>query len=339
MNKDTRNQIDGKKLVTVFGGSGFVGRHVVGALAKRGYHIRVAVRRPDLAFHLQPLGNVGQIQAVQANLRYAWSVERAIEGADAVINLVGILAETGKQKFDDVQCRGAGVIAENCKKYKAPLVHVSSIGADPESRSEYCKSKGKGEQRVHEILKSAIILRPSIIFGTDDGFFNKFAEMARISPFLPLIGGGKTLFQPVYVGDVAKAVVLGVEGRLSPGKIYELGGDEVLSFRQCLELMQRHTGRRNMFIHIPWSIAWLIAKLTDWIPWAPMTVDQVRILRQDNIVSELANSQKRTLSGIGINPKSLAAILPTYLVRFRPHGQFSKGPFSEVEDGEQDVRY
>lgn len=320
------------KLVTVFGGSGFLGRHVVGALAKKGYKIRVAVRRPDLAYHLQPLGNVGQIQTVQANMRFGWSVERAIEGADVVVNLVGILSETGKQKFHNVQCVGAQSVAEFCKSRNTPLVHMSAIGANPDSASGYCSSKGQAEQQILKIYKSAMILRPSIVFGSDDGFFNKFAGMARFSPLLPLIGGGLTLFQPVYVGDVAKAVVKGVEGNLIGGKIYELGGDEVLSFRQCMELILHQTGRKNGFVHVPWMIAKMVAKLTGWIPGAPITRDQVTMLESDNVVSELAIRQKRTLKGMGIEPVTLAAILPSYLVRFRPSGQFSKGPFSNPED-------
>ena len=332
MNDNSQDQINQVKVVTVFGGSGFVGRHVVGALAKRGYQIRVAVRRPDLAFHLQPLGNVGQIQAVQANLRFPWSVKRAIEGSDAVVNLVGILTETGRQSFQDVQCDGAKIIAQTCKADDVPLVHVSAIGADPKSASSYCSSKANGEKQVHRLVKSAIILRPSIIFGNGDGFFNRFAEMARISPLLPLIGGGKTKLQPVYVGDVAEAVALAIDGELSAGKIYELGGSEVLSFRQCMELMLLHTGRRRWFLPIPWSVAGLIAKLTQWIPSAPVTVDQLEALKNDNVVSANAIRQNRTLAGMGIEPKTLAAILPTYLVRFRPHGQFSKGPFSNTSD-------
>ncbi len=320
------------KLVTVFGGSGFLGRHVVGALAKKGYKIRVAVRRPDLAGHLQPLGNVGQIQPVQANMRFGWSVERAIQGSDVVVNLVGILNESGNQKFNSVQCDGARRVAEYCKTNNASLVHVSAIGAEAASESGYCSSKGQAELQILKILKSAVILRPSIIFGSDDGFFNKFASLARIFPFLPLIGGGSTRFQPVYVGDVAKAVVKGVEDKLAGGKIYELGGDEVLSFRQCMELILHQTGRTNALVHVPWVVANMIAKLTGWLPGAPLTTDQVIMLKSDNVVSAEAIRQKRTLAGMGIEPVTLSAILPSYLVRFRPYGQFSKAPFSNPEN-------
>ncbi len=321
-----------EKLVTVFGGSGFVGRHVVRELAARGYKVRVAVRRPDLAFHLQPLGNVGQIKSVQANLRFPWSVERAIAGSDAVVNLVGILSPSRKQTFQSVQTQGAAIVAEQCRKAGVPLVHVSAIGADVKSPSEYCRSKGLGEKRVRSILKSAIILRPSIVFGNGDGFFNKFARMASISPVLPLLGGGENKFQPVYVGDVARAVAKGVDGELSAGKIYELGGKEVLSFRQCLELVLQITGRSNALVSIPWGIVKIIAKLTGWIPGAPLTSDQVKILQNDNVVSALAIRQKRTLEGMGIVPKTLNAILPSYLVAYRLNGQFGKGKLAGSRD-------
>jgi len=332
METNTQGQINKVKIATIFGGSGFVGRHVVGILAKDGYQIRVAVRRPDLAFHLQPQGNVGQIQNVQANLRFPWSIERAIEGSDVVINLVGILAESGKQNFQDVHVEGARLIAEHCKKRKIPLVHVSALGADIESSSDYYSTKAKAEQLVRKALKSAIILRPSIIFGSKDNFFNKFAAIAVISPFLPLIGGGKTLFQPIYVGDVAKAVALAAKGALLSGKTYELGGVEVLTFRQCLEQVLHYTGRSNGLISIPWSLAALMARLTGWIPGAPLNRDQVEMLKTDSVVSQNSTRQRLTLSGMGIEAKNLASVLPTYMMRFRVHGQYSKTLLSETED-------
>ena len=212
------------KLVTVFGGSGFIGRHVVRALTKRGYRVRVAVRRPDLAFDLQPLGGVGQIQAVQANLRNRASVDRAVAGCDHVINLVGLLFEGGKQKFSVVHDFGARAVAESARAAGVPLTHMSAIGADARSHSAYASTKGRAEAAVHDTLPDAIIIRPSIVFGPEDDFFNKFAGMARISPFLPLIGGGHTRFQPVYVGDVAEVFARSVDGTLKPGEIYELGG-------------------------------------------------------------------------------------------------------------------
>src|SRR5262245_28319477 len=219
-------------LITVYGGSGFLGRHVIRALCKRGYRIRVAVRRPELAGHLQPLGRVGQIHAVQANLRYPNSVEAAARGADVVINLVGILFERGRQRFDTVQSFGAEAVALAASAYGARLVHVSAIGADENSASAYARSKGIGEKLVLSARPSATVLRPSVVFGPEDDFFNRFASLASVLPALPLVGGGHTRFQPVYVGDVAAAVVEAVEGRAKDGAIYELGGPEVKTFKE-----------------------------------------------------------------------------------------------------------
>jgi len=317
---------DTPKLVTIFGGSGFVGRYVVSALANRGYRIRVAVRRPDLAGFLLPFGNVGQIQLVQANLRYRDSINAAVKGADVVINLVGILQESGRQKFDAVQAAGARMVAEAAKAEKANLVHMSAIGADPDSASAYGRTKGVGEQGVLETIKDAIIVRPSIVFGQEDDFFNRFAGMARISPALPLIGGGTTRFQPVYVGDVAEAIALSVDGKLQGGKVYELGGPQTPTFRECLEIMLKEVGRKKMLVSLPWFVAGTMGKLMGWLPGAPITSDQVKMLKNDNVVSEEAIKQKRTLEGMGITPKPMSAILPTYLVQYRPSGQFTRIP-------------
>ncbi len=312
------------KLVTVFGGSGFVGRHVVRALANRGYRVRVAVRRPDLAFHLKPLGNVGQIHAVQANVRYRQSIEAAVTGSDVVINLVAILQESGRQKFDAVQVFGARAIAEAARKAGARLVHVSAIGADPGSASNYGRTKGEGEAAIQSVIRDAIIIRPSIIFGPEDDFFNRFAAMARLSPFLPLIGGGTTRFQPVYVGDVAEMIALATDGGLTAGGTYELGGPEVLSFRECLELMLKETGRNRILLHLPWFAARIVATMVGWLPGAPITNDQLEMLKTDNVVSKAATDKKHTLEGVGINPTALSAVLPSYLVQYRPQGQFTK---------------
>jgi uncharacterized protein YbjT (DUF2867 family) len=313
------------KLVTVFGGSGFVGRHVVRALARRGYSVRVAVRRPDLAGHLQPLGGVGQIVAVQANLRNRDSVDRAVRGADHVINCVGILFETGRNNFDSVQAFGARAVAEAARAQGAGLTHISAIGADPNSASDYARTKGYAEIAVSEVMPDARIMRPSIIFGPEDGFFNKFAEMARLSPALPLIGGGETKFQPVYVGDVAEAVARSVDGTLEPGTVYELGGPRVMSFRQCLEEMLETIHRKRALVTLPWGIASLIGKVASLVPFIdpPLTSDQVTLLKSDNVVSEAAKRENRTLAGIGIPQTTVEAILPSYLGRYRPHGQYS----------------
>lgn len=312
------------QLVTVFGGSGFLGRHVVRALAKRGYRIRVACRRPDLAGHLQPLGNVGQIKAVQANLRVRWSVDRAVEGADHVVNLVGILFESGRQKFSSVQEFGPRAVAEAARAAGAKLTHVSAIGANDQSESVYARTKARGEAAVRETLPDAVILRPSIVFGPEDGFFNLFANMARFSPFLPLIGGGHTKFQPVFVGDVAEAIARSVDGRLKGGATYELGGPQVLTFRQCMELILEITGRKRVLLPLPWGIASLQASVLGLLPNPLLTTDQVTLLRSDNVVSEVASREGRTLEGLGITPQSAAAVLPSYLWRYRAAGQFTR---------------
>lgn len=312
------------KLVTVFGGSGFVGRHVVAALAKRGYRVRVAVRRPDLAGHLQPLGNVGQIQAVQANLRFRESVNRAVQGADHVVNLVGILYESGAQTFDAVQEFGARAIAEAARNVGAGLTHVSAIGADKASPADYAKTKAGAEAAVLGTIPTAVILRPSIVFGPEDNFFNQFAGLARFMPFLPLIGGGQTKFQPVYVGDVAEAVARSVDGLLTPGAIYELGGPEVKTFKQCLELVLQLTGRKRPLIRIPFGIAKIQGTILGLLPKPLLTKDQVVMLERDTIVSDRAKLAGLTLEGMGISPASAEAILPTYLWRFREHGQYAQ---------------
>ncbi|MGB8818459.1 MAG: complex I NDUFA9 subunit family protein [Rhizobiaceae bacterium] len=311
------------KLVTVFGGSGFVGRHVVRALAKRGYRIRVAVRRPDLAVHLQPLGNVGQIQLVQANLRFRWSVDRAVEGADHVVNLVAILNESGAQRFDAVQDFGARAVAEAARAVNAGLTHVSAIGADKGSESDYARTKGLAEEAVLQIVKDAVILRPSIIFGPEDGFFNKFADMARFSPALPLIGGGETKFQPVYVGDVAEAIARCVDGSVAGGKVYELGGPEVRSFKQLMEQMLTVIERKRLLVSVPFWLANILGAIAGLMPNPVLTRDQVKLNKVDNVVSDKAKKDGRTLEGMGIAPRTMEAILPTYLWRFRTRGQYA----------------
>ena len=318
----TETPID--QLVTIYGGSGFIGRHVVRAFAQRGWRIRVAVRRPDLAFHLQPQGRVGQIHAVQANLRYPDSVGRAAEGSQAVVNLVGILHQSGRQTFEAVQAAGAAVVAEAAAEAGAKLVHVSAIGADPRSPSQYARSKAAGEKAALSAVPAAVIMRPSIVFGPEDDFFNRFADMARWLPALPLIGGGKTRFQPVFVGDVAAAIVAAVEDRARPSTIYELGGPEVKTFRELLELMLREIGRERFLVPLPFALARLQAFFLEFLPKPPLTRDQVRLLERDNVVSKAAERENRTLKGLGIVPTSLEAALPTYLWRFRKAGQFSR---------------
>src|SRR5271170_3661871 len=312
-------------LVTVFGGSGFLGRAVVRALCKRDYRLRVAVRRPELAGHLQPLGKVGQIHTVQANLRYPASVEAAMRDADVAINLVGILAPSGAQTFDAVQAEGAGAVAKAAAAAGARMVHVSAIGADANSPSRYARSKAAGEQAVLSAVPSATIMRPSVVFGPEDDFANRFAALARISPALPLIGGGATKLQPVYVGDVATAVADAVDGKTKAGSVYELGGPEVLSMREIMEIILSITERDRMLVSLPFGIAKLKALFLQFAPGAlKLTPDQVELLRSDNVVSDAAKTAGLTLEGLGISADSLEAVAPQYLWRFRAAGQFQK---------------
>jgi len=309
-------------LVTVFGGSGFLGRHVVRALAKQGYRIRVAVRRPELAGYLQPLGRVGQIHAVQANLRYPASVEAAARDADVVVNLVGILFERGRQRFDAVQAFGAEAAALAAAAFGARMIHVSAIGADEHSPSHYARSKAAGEKLVLAAVPSAVILRPSILFGPEDDFFNKFAAMARLMPALPLVGGGHTRFQPVFAGDVAAAVLAAIEGRAKDGEIYELGGPEAKSFEELLQFVLATIGRRRLLLPIPFALARIQAYMLQLMPKPLLTPDQVELLRSDNVVSEAVKREGRTLEALGIDPLAMATIVPSYLWRFRKAGQF-----------------
>jgi NADH dehydrogenase len=323
--------LDDSKLVTVFGGSGFLGRHTVWALAQEGYRVRVAVRRPELAGFLRSYGLVGQIHPIQANVRDDASVRQAIVGADAVINLVGILAPSGKQTFQAVQADGAARIARVAAENGIQnFVHVSAIGADRNSNARYARSKAEGEDAVLQAVPSAVILRPSIVFGPEDEFFNRFAEMARFSPVLPLIGFGKTKFQPVYVGDVAQAVVAAIEGRAKPGAIYELGGPKVYSFKELLDKIGEYTMRKRAYVPIPFWAATMQAALVQWLPNAPLTVDQVRMLRSDNVVSQRAKDEGLILESLGIKPHSVEAIVPDYLWRFRSGGEFATKETPEV---------
>jgi len=309
-------------LVTVFGGSGFLGRHVVRALAKANFRIRVAVRRPELAGHLQPIGRVGQINAVQANIRSPQSVAAATRDASIIVNLVGILFERGRQSFDAVQADGAATVARAAAEACARLVHVSALGADPESPSRYAQSKARAEAAVLETVQHAVIFRPSVVFGQEDDFLNRFASLARFSPMLPLIGGGETRFQPVYVGDVADAVATAAQGNAMPGSVYELGGPDVRTFRQLMEFLMEVIGRRRMLLPIPFALADMQAAVLQLLPKPLLTRDQVQLLRTDTIVSDDAQRDGRTLEALGIHPRSMAAMAPTYLWRFRRAGQF-----------------
>jgi len=322
----TITQSSSDQLITIFGGSGFLGRHLVRALCKRGYRIRVAVRRPDLAGHLQPLGRVGQIHPVQANLRYPASVQAAVRDADIVINLVGILFERGRQGFEVVQAEGAGAVAEAAAAISARMIHVSAIGADPGSPALYGRTKAAGEQAVRAATPTATVFRPSIMFGPEDEFFNRFAAIARVSPVLPLIGGGHTRFQPVFVGDVAEAISRAADGTARPGVVYELGGPEVRTFRQLMEFILATVERHRLLVSIPFGIAGFEAWFLQFMPKPLLTPDQVRLLQRDNVVSGEAVQEGRTLPGLGVEPRTMASIVPSYLWRFRKTGQFRSRP-------------
>jgi NADH dehydrogenase len=315
-----------EKLVTIFGGSGFLGRHLIRVLCKRGYRIRVAVRRPDLAFHLQPLGRVGQVHAVQANLRYPASVRAAVRDAHIVINLVGILFERGKQRFSPVQAEGPGLVAEAAAAAGARMIHGSAIGADPGSPAAYARTKAAGEQAVWAACPTATIFRPSIMFGPEDEFFNRFAAIARLSPVLPLIGGGQTKFQPVFVGDVAQALAKAADREARQGVTYELGGPDVRTFKELMEFILATTERKRLLVPMPFAVAEFEAWFLQFLPTPLLTPDQVRLLKSDNVVSEQAKREGRTLRDLGIEPHSMAAIVPSYLWRFRKTGQFRSRP-------------
>jgi NADH dehydrogenase len=314
------------KLIAIIGGSGFLGRHIVQALAKRGYRIRVACRRPDLAGHVQPLGTPGQIMPVQANVRYPASLAAACDGAYAVINLTGILYGSGAQTFDAVHVFGAEASAKAAKAAKARLfIQVSAIGADAASASQYARSKAEGEARARAAFPGAIIIRPSIVFGPEDGFFNKFASLARFAPALPLIGGGLTKFQPVFVGDIAEAVARLIDSGEADGRTYEFGGPEVLSFKELMQFTLATVGRKRLLVPLPWAIAKIQGMILGLLPKPLLTADQVESLKSDNVVSEAAARERRTLEGLGIAPRGIAGIVPTYLYRYRRAGQFT-GP-------------
>ena len=314
-------------LITVFGGSGFVGSQVVQDLARRGWRIRVAVRRPDRAYRLQTSGHVGQIQAVRCDATDPAQVEAALAGADAAINLIGILYEGGGRSFKALHVDAARNIAAACAAAGVDrLVHISAVGANPESASRYAGTKAAGEMAVREVKPDAVVIRPSIVFGAGDGFLNRFAAMATMAPALPLIGGGKTRFQPVYVGDVAQAIARAVERTDAAGRTFELGGPEVLTFKEVLELILRETRRRNGLIPLPFFAArgiGSLAQLTGVVGIAPvLTRDQVVQLETDNVVADGAEG----LAELGIEPTGVEAIAPSYLGRYRRGGQFSERP-------------
>jgi NADH dehydrogenase len=315
-----------KGLVVVFGGSGFIGKQVVRALAKAGWRIRVAMRRPHLGHELRVSGDVGQVQLVQANVRFSESVDAALEGADAVVNLVAVLSEKGKQNFEALHVGAAATIAAAAaRRGIARFAHISALGAAPKG-AKYARTKYRGERAILEAVPTATILRPSIVFGPEDSFFNRFASMATVSPFLPLIGGGKTRFQPIFVGDLADAVRATLERSDAQGRVYELGGPRSYSFKELLQFTLRQIQRRRGLAPLPFVIAHPLGLVTDWAfkltPLAPpLTGDQVTMLKRDNVVGDDASAG--TIQDLGVTElESIEAIVPTYLWRFRPYGQF-----------------
>jgi len=316
------------KLVTVFGGSGFVGTQIVQLLARKGYRIRVAVRRPDLAGHVKMYGSVGQVQPVQANIRNRASVERAVAGADIVINLVGIGYQRGAQRFQAVHVDGAASVAAAARAAGVGrLVHMSALGVEAAAGvSAYAASKLQGEKAVLEAFPEAVILRPSILFGQGDTFFNRMAGLARLFPVLPLIAGN-TRFQPAYVGDVAEAFVIAAEGGVKTGRIYELGGPQVETHRELVDRIQREAQRNRPLLPLPGGLAKFMAGLLGILPFKPLiTADQVDLLGVDNVVSEAAQKDKRSFAAFGITPTAMDTVLPSYLFRYRRHGEFDREP-------------
>ena len=314
-------------LVTVFGGSGFLGMQVTRALAKRGYRVRVACRRTNLAYRAPLMGEVGQIQVMQANVRMPASIDRALEGADAVVNLVGVLFEQGRQGFQSLHAQGARNVAEAARAHGIrTFVQVSALGADAQSKSKYARTKAEGEAAARAAVPTATVVRPSIVFGQDDAFFNRFGALAAQAPVLPLPGGGQTRFQPVFVNDVAAAIAACVTDPANQAKTYELGGPAVFSFRELMQLVLVQTQRDRLLVPLPWPLAKAIGVAGDLmsiLPMAPpLTADQVELLTHDNVVSGTLPG----LEELGVAATAVEAVVPTYLYRYRKGGQFADAP-------------
>ena len=304
--------------VTIFGGSGFVGRYIVQKFAKNGDKIRVAVRHPLAAQFLKPLGEVGQITAVQASLSSPENLSHLMQGSDVVINLVGILYEQGAQTFEKVHVEGAKNIAETATKLGVPtLIHMSALGANKNSHARYASTKARGEEIVLRSYPNATVFRPSVIFGREDAFLNRFAQMALISPFLPLIGGGKTRFQPVYVGDVAECFFNASSLKNAKGKTYELGGPSIYTFKELMDYLLQTIHRKRLLLPLPFGLAKAMGMVAQFLPTPPLTPDQVELLKTDNVLSQRAKNAK----DLGVPLKALESIAPLYLARYRPRGE------------------
>ncbi|WP_281684067.1 complex I NDUFA9 subunit family protein [Thalassobaculum salexigens] len=310
------------KLVTVFGASGFIGRNIVRELAQRGARVNAVCRDVEKAKFLKPMGVVGQVTPMRADVTDAAAIARAVNGASMVVNLVGILHPSGRNTFDAVQATAPGVIAKSAKDVGAEaMVHVSAIGADADSSSKYARSKAEGEQAVRAAFPEATILRPSVVFGANDSFFNKFASLALLSPVLPLIGGGTTRFQPVYVDNVADAVMAALETPAAKGQTYELGGPEIYSFRELMEMVLKETNRKAKLVNLPFWAASIQAAFLELLPSPMLTRDQVELLKSDNVVA----ADAKTLADLGVKATPVEVIVPTYLDKFRPGGRYSTG--------------
>ena len=316
-------------LVTVFGGSGFIGAQVVRALAKRGYRVRIAVRRPNVSYRMRTLGEVGQIELVQANLRNPASIGRALDGAEACINLVGILYEQGRQGFQSVHARGAEEVAKAAAaRGITRFVQMSALGADPESASKYARTKGIGEAAVRAAIPSAVIVRPSVVFGADDSLFNRFASLASLLPVIPLPGGGHTRFQPVFVGDLAQAIATAVIDPACAGKTYEIGGPKIYTYKELMELTLQAIHKKRFLVPLPWPVASLLGAAAEipgkFVPIRPvLTADQVTLLKSDAVPAPGAPG----LKALGVTaPLGVEGLLPTYLYRYRKGGQFAEAP-------------
>ena len=316
-------------LVTVFGGSGFIGAQVVRALTKRGYRVRIAVRRPNVSYRMRVLGDVGQIELVQANLRNPASIGRALDGAEACINLVGILYEQGRQGFLGLHARGAEEVAKAAKaRGITRFVQMSALGANIDSPSKYARTKAMGEEAVRALIPSAVIIRPSVVFGVDDSLFNRFAHLASLMPVVPLPGGGHTKFAPVFVGDVANAIATAVTDPAVAGKTFELGGPKTYTYKELMQLTLAEILKTRALMPLPWPLASLAGALAEIpgkiVPIAPMlTPDQVELLKSDNVPAK----GDAGLKALGVaNPQGVEGILPTYLYRYRRGGQFAEAP-------------
>jgi uncharacterized protein YbjT (DUF2867 family) len=311
----------GYRRVAVIGASGFIGRYVVKRLAARGIRVAAVVRNVEAAKFLQPMGDVGQIARLGANILDDARLAAAIAGADTVINLAGILYESGRQRFAAVHASAPGRLGALAKAAGVRhLVHISAIGADSGSPAAYARTKAEGEQALRASFPEAVILRPSVVFGPEDDFFNRFAVLAQFSPVLPLIGGGKTRFQPVYVEDVADAVMAALDTPGSAGRTYELGGPRIYTFKALMELVLAETRRKRLLVPLPWALASLQAAVLEFLPTPPLTRDQVKLLRRDNIVGPAA----RTLADLGIGATAVEAVLPSYMDRYRRGGWFNR---------------